>query len=212
MMSTSEPTTVYGSVMLRLALQPFWVRFVVWAVYAAVILGLVISLTSRSPIIWIIVTVTSAALATYQGQATHNAAGGLDERARSQAVAAVTRGVVPANQRVRSAAIRLGTAYLGGKSAEQLKRQEPLAWMVVVLAATIFIALAVMNFSAHAGLADLSAVLLLLGVLPVLPLGLLSTRRIQRNVALLTELQLLTEGAVRSDPFVERRAHSIRGG
>jgi hypothetical protein len=194
MMSASEPTTVYGSLMLRLALQPFWVRFVVWAVDAAVILGLVISLTSRSPIIWIIVTVTSGAIAAHQGEATRNAVGGLDKRARSQAVAALTRGVVPANQRVRSAAIRLGTAYLRGKSAEQLKRQEPLAGMVAVFAATIFVTLAVMNSSAHAGLAYLSAVLLLLGVLP-LPLGLLSARRIQRNVALLTELQLLTEVA-----------------
>ncbi len=195
MMSTSEPATVYGSLMLRLALQPFWVRFVVSAVYASVILGLVISLTSRDPILWIIVTVTCAALATSQGQATHNAAGGLDKRARSQVVAAVTRGVVPANQRARSAAIRLGTAYLGGKSAEQLKRQEPLTWMMVLVVAVVFTALAVMNSSAHPGLAYLAAVLLLLGVLPVLPLGLWSTRRIQRNVALLTELQLLTEGA-----------------
>jgi hypothetical protein len=195
MMSTSEPTAVYGSLMLRMALQPFWLRFMVWAVYAAVILGLVISLTSRSPIIWLMVTVTSAGLAAYQGQATHNAAGGLDNQGRSQAVGAVTGGFVPANQRVRSEAIRVGTAYLRGKSAEQLKRQEPLTWMVVVFAATIFIALAVMNSTAHPGLASLSAVLLLSGVLPVLPLGLLSTRRIQRNVALLTELQLLTEGA-----------------
>jgi hypothetical protein len=192
MTSTSGPTTVYSLILLRLTLQPFWVRFVFWAAYAAVIWLMLASPISRSPMSsTVIFAVALGALSTYQGRATHNAlaeaVSGLDESQRSQAIAAVTRGVMPADQRVRSAAIRLGAGYLRGKSADQLKRYERrawIAWMVLVVVAASLIALPVMSSSTPVGLRVLAAVLLLL---ILLPLAQLSTRRIQRNVALLTE-------------------------
>ena len=109
---------------------------------------------------------------------------GLDTTERSQAIAAITHGVVPTDPTARSSAIRLGAAYLGGKSDDQLNRQERQTWMVLAFLIAVAIAAAAMNSSKYCGLYYLALVLL-----PVvaLPLGLLTTRRIQRNVALLSE-------------------------
>jgi hypothetical protein len=124
----------------------------------------------------------------YQRQPIHKAlveaVAGLDKTERSRAIAAITRGVAPADPTVHSSAIRLGLAYLGGRSADELKRQERRTWMVLVFLVVVGIAEAVMN--PHDGAALFFLALVLLAV-TVLPLGLLRTRQIQRNVALLTE-------------------------
>lgn len=94
------------------------------------------------------------------------AVGGLDQAERSQAIAAVTHGVVPADQKVRSAALRLGWAYLGGKSADQLKRQERRNWIASAVLVAAGIALAIMDSEQR-----LYFLVLVLFLLVVLPLG-----------------------------------------
>ena len=92
---------------LRLALQPPWVRFLVWAPIGAVLFGGGTRLMSRSiwstVIVAIVFGVFLAASFTYGTQrmytALTEAVGGLDQAERSQAIAAVTHGVVPADQR-----------------------------------------------------------------------------------------------------------------
>jgi hypothetical protein len=124
----------------------------------------------------------------YQRQPVHKAlveaVAGLDKTGRSRAIAAITHGIAPADPTVHSSAIRLGVAYLGGRSADELKRQERWTWIVLVFLVVVGIAEAVMNSHKGAGLFFLALVLL---AVIVLPLGLVRTRRIQRNVALLTE-------------------------
>ncbi len=127
-----------------------------------------------------------AASFTYGTQRMHTAlteaVGGLDQAERSQAIAAVTHGVVPTDQKVRSAAVRLGWAYLGGKSADQLKRQERRTWIASAVLVAAGIGLAIMDSEQR-----LYFLVLVLFLLVVLPLGVLRTRRIQHNVALLGE-------------------------
>ena len=132
--------------------------------------------------------VALAAFLTYGSQATHKAlteaVAGLDKTERSQAIAAVTRGVVPADPTVRSSAIRLGTAYLGNKSAAQLKRGERQNWIVFAFLIALAIAMAVTNSTKYGVLFYTALALLLVAALL---LGVLTTRRVQRNVALLSE-------------------------
>lgn len=188
MTSTSGPTAAYASLMLRLALQPSWVRFMGWAAYAAP-WWLMISATWRNSV-WsmAIVSVCSVALATYQGQAMQKAltaaVGGLHEIERSEAIATITRGVAPTDLGVWAAAIRLGRAYLGGQSTDQLKRQEQRTWILLAVVAAVFFVLALINSWGHATSAYLVLGLTLLVVLALEPL---SRRRIQQNIALFAE-------------------------
>ncbi len=176
----------------RLALQPLWLRFLVLAPLLTVLSGVGTRFTSPSSITTIVISalcigVGLALLLIYQRQPIHKAlveaVAGLDKTERSQAIAAITHGVAPADATVHSSAIRLGLAYLGGRSADQLKRQERRTWMILVFLVAVGIAEAVMNSDEDAGLFFLALVLL---AVIVLPLGLLRTRQIQRNVALLT--------------------------
>jgi hypothetical protein len=112
------------------------------------------------------------------------AVAGLDENERSQAIAAVRHGVVPTDPRVRSAAIRLGSTYLGDQSADQLKRRERRVWTKLAIYVPIGLTVAVTSPSWSSTLYWLALVLLLV---VMLPLGVLRTRRIQRNVALLAD-------------------------
>jgi hypothetical protein len=204
MTSTSEAT--FMRLRLRLVLQPAWVRFLVGAgiggaVFAPVGIEFVFGSPSQS--IWktmifalFFALVFGVVLTSNRGMhaALTEAVAGLDQTERSQAIAAVTHGIMPADQRMQSAAVRLGRAYLGGQSPEQLKRQERLTWVTFALVVATQIGAAVTNFNAHNLYGGLYCVEMALLVAVVLPLGLLSKRRIQRNVSLLTELQLLTEG------------------
>jgi hypothetical protein len=180
-------------VTFRLALQPLWLRFLVLAPVLTVLWGVGTRFTSPSSnsatvISALCVGVGLALFLIYQRQPIHKAlveaVAGLDKTERSQAIAAITRGVAPADPTVHSSAIRLGLAYLGGRSADELKRQERRTWMVLVFLVVVGLAEAVMNSREDAGLFFLALVLL---AAIVLPLGLLRTRQIQRNVALLTE-------------------------
>ncbi|MGH3563682.1 MAG: hypothetical protein ACRDTN_18330 [Mycobacterium sp.] len=180
--------------LLRLELQPPWVRFLVSAVLV-VFAGVGTSLTLRSPsesirstvAFAVVLGVVLAAAYTYTTRGRHTAfveaVAGLDQAERSQAIAAVARGVVPADQRVRSSAVRLGRAYLGGKSPDQLKRKQRQRWVALAILVAIGIAAAVVG-AWLAGLYLLAAVLL---VVVDVRLGVLRTRRIQRNISLLTE-------------------------
>ncbi len=182
---------------LRLALLPFSVRFVVTAALFAVFWG-VTSLMSRSLSGSIPGTVFSAlffgvglaALFSYRGRATYKAlteaVAGLDTTERSQAIAAVTHGVVPTDPTVRSSAIRLGAACLGGTSADQLKRQERHTWMFLGFLVALCIAAVVMNFNGDR-LLYLALALFLVVVLALGPRRTRRIQRIQRNVALLSE-------------------------
>lgn len=172
---------------LRLILQPAWVRFVVWAVFLAVWWGLFTSLQSSYEFEGAVLSaiVFGAALGGYftvttQGmhRSAQQAVSGLDQSGRSNAINAVLRGVVPADPEVRTSAIRLGRIYLRNKSADQLKRAEIWSWITfgVLFAAGVAGAVALNNDRLpFALLAVLAAVLL--------PVSLLSSRRIQRNVA-----------------------------
>jgi hypothetical protein len=116
--------------MVRLALQPPWVRFLVLAPVLAALFGAATSLPLRH--VWytaisaIFFGVVVAGIAAYgrnqaaQHEAMVEAVAGLDKSERSEAIAAVTRGIVPTDPTVRSAASRLGSAFLRHKSAGQL--------------------------------------------------------------------------------------------
>jgi hypothetical protein len=100
----------------------------------------------------------------------------------SQAIAAITDGIVPAVPTVRYAAMRLGSAYLGAKAVDALKRRERSAWIATAIILALLIAWAVAQSSGY-------AIMYYLGLIVAisLPLALLRGRRIQRNFALLTE-------------------------
>ncbi|MDV3307082.1 hypothetical protein [Mycobacterium avium] len=181
--------------MIRFTLQPFWVRLLISAPILAVFWSAGISLSSspspsvlHSVVFAVFVGVALAAWITYSREPAHRALvealASVDKTGRGQAIAAVVRGDVPSDPELRSVAIRLGSAYLGGKSADQLKRQERQTWMVLVFLGLLCVAGVVVESSVHArlyfvALALISAV--------VLPLGLLRARRIQRNISTLAE-------------------------
>jgi hypothetical protein len=174
---------------LRLILQPAWLRFVVWALFLAVWWGLFTSLQSgyefESAVLSAIVF--GAALggyftATTQGmhRAAQEAVAGLDQSGRSDAINAVLRGVAPADPDVRASATRLGKIYLRNKTADQLKRAEIWSWVTfgVLIAGGVAGAVAFNNDRLpFAVIAVLAAILL--------PVSLVSSPRVQRNVALL---------------------------
>ena len=84
---------------------------------------------------------------------------------------------------MRAPAIRLGRVWLRNKSADQLKRAEIWNWITFGLLVAAAVAAAAVNFNGdrlfYGVLALLSAILL--------PFTSRNSRRIQRNVALLTE-------------------------
>jgi hypothetical protein len=176
-------------VRIRLILQPAWVRFVVWALFFAVWWGLFTSLQSSYEFESAVLSAIAfgAALGGYftvttQGmhRAAQEAVSGLDESGRSDAINAVLRGVAPADPDVRTSATRLGRIYLRNKSADQLKRTEIWTWITfgVLIAGGVVGALAFNNDRLpFVVLAVLAAILL--------PVSLISSRHIQRNVALL---------------------------
>jgi Flp pilus assembly protein TadB len=175
------------AIWLRLSLQPAWVQFLVRFLEVApiaAVYGAGTNSTSRSisstVISALVFGVVLAAALTYTTRGMHTAlteaVAGLDQRERSQAIAAVTRGMVPADQRVRSASVRLGRACLGGKSPDQLKRP---VWIASAILVAVGILSAVMRVW--------PSLFLMALVLPLVPLGMLRARRIQRHVALLTE-------------------------
>jgi hypothetical protein len=174
-------------------MQPVWVQFLVLGTICAVLWTVLWGMgTTPRESIWhnailgLVSGVFFAGFLIYLGlpmrEALVDAVAGLDKTDRSQAIAAVTHGVVPADPAVRSSAIQLGAAYLRHQSPDQLKRQERKTWILLAVLAAAVIASAVM-FSAQ----RLYFLVLLLFVLVTLPLGVLRTRRIQRNVALLGE-------------------------
>ena len=176
---------------LRLILQPAWVRFVVWALFLAVWWGLFTSLQSSYEFESAVLSgiVFGAALggyftATTQGmhRAAQEAVTGLDQSGRADAINAVLRGVVPADPDVRASATRLGRIYLRNKSADQLKRAQIWSWIAVgVLVAAVVAGAATFTDD------RLSFVVLAALAATLLPLSLLNSRRIQRNVARLAQ-------------------------
>ncbi|HME79143.1 MAG TPA: hypothetical protein VKI00_26855 [Mycobacterium sp.] len=177
--------------LLRLILQPAWVRFVVCALFLAVLWGLFTSLQSSYEFEGAVLSaiVFGAALGGYftvttQGmhRAAQDAVSGLDQSGRSDAINAVVRGVAPADPDVRASATRLGRIYLRNKSADQLKRAEIWTWVTF----GVLIAGGVAGAAAFANDRLPFVVLAVLATI-LLPVSLLSSRRIRRNVALLAE-------------------------
>jgi hypothetical protein len=181
---------------VQLALQGWWLRFLVLLPAYAVFFGVVTHFMpghstesiGSSVISGLIFGVIMAGVTAYQGEAMHKAAveavAGLDKTKRSQAVAAVTDGVVPVDMAVRYAAVRLGLACLGGKTVDELKRRERRAWITGAIIVALVIVWAMMQSSAYATLYFLALALI---VAITLPCAILRGRRFQRNCALLTE-------------------------
>lgn len=184
---------------VRFALQPWWVRFLLLLPAYAVLFGLATHFmpgatdsVASSTVAAVFFGVAMAGIVAYQGQATRKAAlealAGLGDAERSQAIGAVTDGVVPADLTVRYAAGRLGLAFLNGKTLDEIERRERRAWIAVV----IFVALAVVwavwmattHSSAHA---TLYVVILVLFVAIAMPLAIVRGRRFRRNCALLSD-------------------------
>jgi hypothetical protein len=169
------------------------VRALVNGVPFGVFYGLFICLSSRSGVLSTVVTILVMGvgfglLMAFQGKFIYTelteAVAGLDETKRSEAIAAVSDGGVPADPAVRNGAIRLGKAYLRRKTDAQLKRQEWWTWLLMLVFVGLAIYLTATSSSKYE--AAFGVVLALLCVI-VMPLGVLRQRRIQRNVALLTE-------------------------
>ena len=174
-------------------MQPFWVRALMYGVPFGVFFGLSRSFSSPSTalrmVITILVTIVAFGLLMgFQGQSMYTelteAVAGLDKTRRAEVIAAVSDGGVPADSAVRYSAIRLGKAYLRSKSDAQLKRQEWGTWLLLPVLVGLAIFLAATSSSRYE--AAFAVVLALLCVV-VVPLGVLRQRRIQRNVAMLTE-------------------------
>ncbi len=176
---------------VRLILQPAWLRFVVWSVFLAVVWGLLTSLQSGYEFesSFLSAIFFGAALGGYFTAATqgmHREAqevvAGLDEAGRSDAINGVLRGVVPADPNVLAAAARLGKIFLRNKTADQLKRAEIWSWVTFGVLIAVSVAGAV-------AFRDQRLLLVVVAVLAAieLPVSLISSRRIQRNVAQLAE-------------------------
>jgi hypothetical protein len=177
-------------VRIQLILQPPWLRFLVWALFLALVWGALTSFQSRSEIESTILSAiffgaAFAGFLTATTQGMHRGAldalSGLDQAERSQAIDAVAHGVVPADPEVRASATRLGRVFLRNKSADQLKRAERWTWVTFGVLIALDVAAAAVNFANERVFYLAVAVLAVL----VLPFSLLSMRRIQRNVALL---------------------------
>lgn len=177
---------------LRLILQPPWLRFVVWALLFAVLWACLTSFQSSAETESTILSAmffgaAMAGLFTASTQNVHRGAlaalSGLSQAERSQAIDAVSHGVVPADPDVRASAIRLGRAFLRNKTEAQLKRAEGWNWFTFGLLVALSVAGAVANFGNerpyYAVLAALSAI--------ALPAALWNSRRVQRNIELLVE-------------------------
>lgn len=170
-----------------LVLRPPWLRFVVWASFFAVVWGLFTSLQSsyefEGDVLSAIVFGTAlGGYFTIATQGVHRAALGamskLDPAGRSESINAVMHGDVPGDPDVRAAAARLGRVLLRNKSADQLRRTEKLTWVAyaVVLAAT---------GAAAIGFSENRRYFLVLGLIwaIAIPISMIRSRRIQRNVA-----------------------------
>ncbi len=180
----------------RLALQPAWLQFLELTLFFAVFWGagqIVLSSSSvssiwRNTIFGLVFGAIFAAVLQYQRRPWYRrfveAVAGLGKTERSQAIGAITHGVMPTDPTVRSAAIQLGWVHLAGKSAEQLKRQERQNWILTALLVVLMITCAVLypGFPAKVYFLALGLLVALL-----LPLQMRRDRRILRNVALLTE-------------------------
>jgi len=178
---------------LRLALAPNLVRFLVMAVYWAAFWFLGTSLgwgppeadTRITAIVSLLSGTVFALLLVIWSRARHeqlvDAVAGLDRAGRSQAIAAITRGVVPDDPAVRSSAVRLGMAFLGDRPAQELKRQELLTWVVLAFFTVMLTPIAMFAPGSHPGLFFLGLGLL---VLVTCWLDARSTRRVLRNVTL----------------------------
>ncbi len=181
--------------MLRLLLRPAWVRFLVWATTCGALFAAGNSFMSRSA--WAFLAsglffgVIFGAFLVYQTQPVHQAAtqavAGLTSAELSQACDAVLHGVTPGAGRVRSAAARLGRAYLRDKTPEQFKRQERQTWITLALLVAGDVALVVLYRGEYEGLhfAALGVVILV-----AMPLQIRHSRRIQRNVAALADASI----------------------
>jgi Flp pilus assembly protein TadB len=176
---------------LRLILQPAWVRFVVWGLFLAVWWGVFTSLQSGYEFesSFLSAIFFGAALggyftATTQGmhRAAQEAIAGLDQSERSDAIHAVLRGVAPADPDVRASAARLGKICLRDRTADQLKRAEIWSGITfgVLFAGSVAGAVAFSNDRLPFVMVAVLAAILL-------PVSLVSSRRIRRNVALLAE-------------------------
>jgi uncharacterized membrane protein (UPF0136 family) len=179
---------------IRLVLQPWWLRFLVAMPIFAVIFAVMIYVgrvteTIKSSIIsGVIFGVVFAAINAYQGQAMHrglvDAVAGLDKTLRSEAIAAVTDGVVPADPVVQRSAARIGLACLRGKTIAELKRAERRSWITAAIVVALFIVAAATQNTAHDVVYYLALGLI---VAIALPVSILRTRRFHRNCALLAE-------------------------
>jgi hypothetical protein len=114
----------------------------------------------------------------------NEAVAGLDESERSQVVNAITHGPVPADPSLRLAAMKLGSAYLGGRSADQLKRRDRQTWILYVFLVGFSIAEAVLAPSPYVSIYFVALGLLLVVTLPV---SLRRGRRLRHNIARLAE-------------------------
>jgi hypothetical protein len=111
-------------------------------------------------------------------RAAQEAVAGLDQSGRADAINAVLRGVAPADPDVRASATRLGRIYLRNKSADQLRRAQIWSWIAVGVLVAAVVAGAVTFTDDRLSFVVLAALAAIL-----LPVSLLNSRRIQRNVA-----------------------------
>lgn len=181
---------------LRLALARYEVRFLLVVVYWTVFWGLgmfawnntrgtntvdtiFVALASGVGFAFLTVGRTEA-----RRQKLVDAVTGLTPIDRSQAIAAVTHGVVPADDKVRSAAIRLGETFLGDKSADERKRQQ--RRNAAVLAGILIVGVVAIGFFTPGSYAFLYFAALAVLSAATTYVDVLNTRQLQRNVGLLS--------------------------
>ena len=173
----------------RLAMQPFWVRFLVLTTLYAVLFGALSYFEPRtsteSPgaivIPALIFGVTLGGVLAYQGEAMRKrVVEAVPAAERAPAFAAFTSGAVPSDPAQRYAAARLAVAYLGNKTDDELKRRERSGWIVSAILVAVMIAVAVGQSSTYATVYFLALALI---VAIALPFSVLRGRRLRQNLA-----------------------------
>lgn len=179
----------------RFALQPREVQFLVLTVLSGATWAVLFTLASPPDHVWsdvwstaitalcLGVAVSAWLLYSNRGRRRSMAAAvaGLSAAERSAAIAAVTAGVVPQNPAVRASAARLGTAYLGDRRPDRVRRDRRRAVLTgVVLGATGVVATLLGYVKVSPGFYVAIVVLVAIGA----QLAVVHRRRVQNILAL----------------------------
>ncbi|MEE4024432.1 hypothetical protein V1Y59_15205 [Gordonia sp. PKS22-38] len=177
----------------RVMLAPPWVQGLINATIFGVIFGLLTWMNGNRPMIaaagGIIAGIPFGAYLAYRGSDQHRRLTGtlfaLDDSGRSEAVSALLHGVVPADRSVAEAAVRLGRAYLGGRSLDNLRKRQRSQMQVMGAVAALGVLAAGLVWD-QTGYRNLMIGLIVV-IAVILPLDMYWTTSLYRNIEALDQ-------------------------